>query len=442
MSGASWDIRHVDLSNGRPAVPANPRPLFVAYWWGTLPLGVRTYLPEQLPLRPSELTALTAEFASAQLAARSPRFAGPARATYDGKPLLPVSVDALRGCGDLLEQLNQLAETSPVSAVPLSVIICTRDRPEALERCLTALVAQISPAGQIVVVDNSTHRSAEAVSARFSGVDYVHEPRPGLSIARNAGVRASRGTLIAFTDDDVQPSPSWTMELVRTFSSAAVDAVTGLVLPARLDTPAQCHFQFKMGGFGSACVPLIFDRRFLEETKATGAQVWRIGAGANMAFRRSVFDRVGLFDERLGAGASGCSEDSELWYRLIAAGGACLFEPRAFVMHHHREQWLELRKQVRAYMKGHVSALFVQAARHGHGGNIRRIFTQLPAYFLRSAFWAVRDGGGGPRLQILWDEMVGWLYGLQYAFRPHWRARAVEMPASARTAQPARQSPL
>ena len=177
------------------------------------------------------------------------------------------------------------------------------------------------------------------VTAQFAGVGYVHEPRPGLSVARNAGVRASKGALIAFTDDDVEPSPNWTTEIVRAFSSAAVDAVTGLVLPARLDTPAQCYFQFKMGGFGSECVPLIFDRRFLDETKAMGAQVWRIGAGANMAFRRSVFERVGLFDERLGAGASGCSEDSELWYRLLAAGGACLFEPRAVVVHHHREQW-------------------------------------------------------------------------------------------------------
>jgi GT2 family glycosyltransferase len=303
-------------------------------------------------------------------------------------------------------------------------------------------MAQTSRAGQIVVVDNSRHRTAEAVSARFSGVAYLHEPRPGLSVARNAGVRASKGALIAFTDDDVEPSPSWTMEIVRAFSGAAIDAVTGLVLPARLDTPAQCYFQFKMGGFGSECVPLIFDRRFLDETKATGAQVWRIGAGANMAFRRSVFERVGLFDERLGAGASGCSEDSELWYRLIADGGACLFEPRAFVVHHHREQWAELRRQVRAYMKGHVSALFVQAARHRHGGNIRRIFTQLPAYFARSAFWALRDGGGMPRFQILWDEMVGWLCGLQYAFRPRWRARSVDMPAPAPPAQPARQSSL
>jgi len=438
----AWDIRHVDLSDGQPVVVANARALFVVFWWGALPLGVRAYLPEQLPLTRSELAALTAELASAQLAARSPQFAGPARATYDGKPLLPVPVDTLQGCGDLLTQLDGFAEVSPISATPLSVIICTRDRPEALECCLAALMAQTSPAGQVVVIDNSKRRTAEAVTARFPDVNYVHEPRPGLSVARNAGVRASKGALIAFTDDDVEPSPSWTMEIVRAFSGAAVDAVTGLVLPARLDTPAQCYFQFKMGGFGSECVPLIFDRRFLDETKATGAQVWRIGAGANMAFRRSVFDRVGLFDERLGAGASGCSEDSELWYRLIAGGGACLFEPRAFVVHHHREQWPELRRQVRAYMKGHVSALFVQAARHRHGGNIRRIFTQLPAYFARSAFWALRDGGGARRFQVLWDEMIGWLCGLQYAFRPRWRARPVDMPASAPPGQPARQSSL
>jgi GT2 family glycosyltransferase len=441
MSSA-WDIRHIDLSGAEPVAAANARPVFMVFWWGALPLGVKTYLPEQLPLSRSELAAVAAELTSAQLAARSPRFAGPARATYDGRPLLRVPVDTLRDCGDLLKQMDEFAEISAVSATPLSVIICTRDRPEALARCLTALMAQTSQAGQIVVVDNSSHRSAEAVTAQFSGIDYVHEPRRGLSVARNAGILASKGAVIAFTDDDVEPSPSWATEIVRAFASAAVDAVTGLVLPARLDTPAQCYFQFKMGGFGSECVPLIFDRRFLDETKAMGAQVWRIGAGANMAFRRSVFERVGLFDERLGAGASGCSEDSELWYRLIAAGGACLFEPRAVVEHHHREQWPELRRQVRAYMKGHVSALFVQAARHRHGGNIRRIFVQLPAYFARSAFWALRDGGGAPRFQILWDEMIGWLSGLQYGFRPRWRKQSIGMPASASVRQSAHQSSL
>jgi glycosyltransferase involved in cell wall biosynthesis len=442
MTGASWDIHHVDLSGERPEVAANPRPLFAVFWWGALPLGIKTYVPEQLPLNSSSLLALTAEFASAQLAARSPQFAGPARATFDGRPLLSVQPGAVESSEGLLEQLDRFAETSPVSADALSIISCTRDRPEALGRCLASLMAQENRAGQVIVVDNSSQRSAEAVTARFSGVDYVHEPRRGLSVARNTGIRVSRGALIAYTDDDVEPSPSWTREIVHAFSSTTVDAVTGLVLPARLDTPAQCFFQFRMGGFGAECVPLIFDRRFLDETCAMGAQVWRIGAGANMAFRRSVFDRVGLFDERLGAGASGCSEDSELWYRLLAGGGACLFEPRAVVVHHHREQWSELRRQVRAYMKGHVSALLVQAARHRHRGNIRRIFLQLPAYFARSAFCAVRDGSDLPRLQILCDEMAGWLCGLHYALRPRWRARSIEMPASRPIGESARQFSL
>ena len=83
--------------------------------------------------------------------------------------------------------------------------------------------------------------------------------------------------------------------------------MTGLVLPSSLETHAQRFFQFYMGGFGSSFLPLRFDATFIEEQLPHGPQVWRIGAGANMAFRRSVYDRVGLFDERLGAGASGCS---------------------------------------------------------------------------------------------------------------------------------------
>ena len=73
-------------------------------------------------------------------------------------------------------------------------------------------------------------------------------------------------------------------------------------------------------------------------------------------------------------------------------------------------------------------------------GNMRRIFLQLPAYFARTAFWALRDGGGARRLQILWDEIVGWFCGLQYGFRPRWRARSVDMPASRSLGASARQS--
>ena len=423
MTVASWEIRHIDLSGARPEVAESSRPLLAVFWWRELPLGTKQFLSEQLPLKSGQLAALTADFASVQLAARLPKFGSPARASFDGRPSIAVPVSAVQECADLLEQLDGLAEGSTASAADLTIVVCTRDRPAPLARCLAALAAQKCPPGQVIVVDNSERRTAEQVTSKFGDIQYVHEPRPGLSVARNSGIRESRCAFIAFTDDDVEPRPNWAAEIVRAFASADVEAVTGLVLPAKLDTPAQQFFQFQMGGFGESCVPLIFDSRFFGETRSMGAQVWRIGAGANMAFRRSVFDRYGLFDERLGAGASGCSEDSELWYRLLAAGGACLFEPRAVVIHHHREEWSDLRRQMRAYMKGHVSALFVQADRFGHYGNVRRIFLQLPTYFARTAFRTVRDGGGAARLQILWDEISGWFMGLRYAFWLRWHSQ-------------------
>ena len=190
----------------------------------------------------------------------------------------------------------------------------------------------------------------------------------------------------------------------------------GIVVPAVLDTEAQRFFQFDLGGFGSRYVPVRFDRRFLDANLAVGPQVWRIGAGANMAFRREVFDRVGHFDERLGAGASGCSEDSELWYRIIAAGGACLYEPRVMVRHHHRADWPGLRQQLRAYMKGHTAALLIQHERYGHQGNARRAFRQLPRYFLRCAGQVVT--GRYPRpVTTLLAEVRGWLEGILFALR-------------------------
>jgi GT2 family glycosyltransferase len=172
---------------------------------------------------------------------------------------------------------------------------------------------------------------------------------------------------------------------------------------------------------------MVFDQRFFAATVDVGPQVWRIGAGANMAFRRSVFDRVDLFDERLGAGASGCSEDSEFWYRILATGGSCLYEPRAVVFHHHRAEWSALLSQMRSYMRGHVSALVVQADRFGHRSNIRRIVIQLPASFLQTALRILKYRRPG-RLSILKNEIRGWAQGLGYLRDRAWRRRTEEWP--------------
>jgi len=110
-----------------------------------------------------------------------------------------------------------------------------------------------------------------------------------------------------------------------------------------------------------------------------------------MAFRREAFEHVRFFDERLGAGASGCSEDSEFWYRLLAEGHRCRYEPSAVVFHTHRSDWQALSDQTYHYMRGHVVALLLQFDRYKHWGNVYRAFLALPFEYLRRALWALKN---------------------------------------------------
>jgi GT2 family glycosyltransferase len=418
MSEPAWIIANIDLAQRPQALAASGRPHLLYFWWRGLPLGMRALTPGELPFSVAQMLEAAAPMLADQALARSAE--GPARwAGVDGVPEGGVTLaEAERTDG--LARLDVLAEAPPPEAGRLSVVVCTRDRPQMLARCLASLAAQSSPPGQVVVVDNSAEGGARATCADWPNLTYVHEARAGLSRARNAGVAACRGELTAFTDDDAEPAPDWTQEIVRAFAQPTVQAVTGLVLPAALDTPAQRAFELDLSGFTQRFYPLVFDGRFLELTRDMGPQVWRIGAGANMAFRRSVFARVGGFDTRLGAGAAGCSEDSEFWYRILAAGGTCLYEPRAVVRHHHRSDWPGLRRQFRAYMRGHVAALVAQADRYGDRGNIRRIVRQLPVYFLRTAAQAIQNLQGW-RLRLLLEEVIGWGLGLQHLVRPAWR---------------------
>ena len=153
-----------------------------------------------------------------------------------------------------------------------------------------------------------------------------------------------------------------------------------------------------------------YDANYFERTRKLTVGVWEIGAGANMAFRRELIDEIGLFDERLGAGASGCSEDSEFWYRSLAAGRTCLYEPRAVVYHHHRRDLPSLRRQMRHYMRGHMAALFVQFRNHRDVGNLIAAFVRLPSYFARCALDRLRYANDQP--PMLRAQILGYLEGL------------------------------
>lgn len=423
---AAAAVRHVDLRLPEPPAP-DAELVLDFYWWGDLPVGSRALVAAELPLGQGQMRALAAELLASQLAGRERELGAPLVAGSEGRPHPALTLAGATISEDVGARLTRLTKAEPCDAAEVSLVISTRDRPDALRRCLASLARQRSGPGELIVVDNSRDASARAVCAGYPGTLFVHEPRPGLSRARNAGIRAASRPIIAFTDDDVEPHPCWLSEIARLFRTHDADCMTGLVLPATLETEAQRLFQFTMGAFGGSFLPLLFDQRFFAETRPHGAQVWHIGAGANMAFRRRAFERAGLFDERLGAGASGCSEDSELWYRLLALGGSCLYEPRAVVFHHHRASWDELTHQLRVYMRGHVSALVAQADAFGDRACLRRIGWQLPRYFVRTALSASARLRG-KRLALLSFEVRGWLAGLAYLVRPGWRRRRGEWP--------------
>ena len=261
----NWQVIHVDVRSEHADLAVGDGAAFVVFWWGSLPLGARCFAATELPLTPGRLLPLSAHFVAHQLAARLPELGAPPKAGGDAEPVIQLSMQSAIAFTQH-SAIDAMGVASTELPDDLSVVVCTRDRPRELDRCLRALRAQHSAPLEVVVVDNSEQRSAQPICEAFPDVRYVHEPRTGLSVARNAGIAASRGAVIAFTDDDVEVHPGWSAELARVFRTQRdIDAVTGLVLPSSLATRAQRFFQFDMGGFGSSFLPLHFVATFIED---------------------------------------------------------------------------------------------------------------------------------------------------------------------------------
>jgi GT2 family glycosyltransferase len=305
-------------------------------------------------------------------------------------------------------------EAAGDARLSLTVVIPTRDREDDLARCLASLAAQSRAPDQVIVVDNASRGDGTRRAALAAGATYLSESRRGLDFARNAGVRAAVGDVVAFCDDDVALHRDWCRQMLAALADASVDAVTGLVLPLELETPAQRIFELDWS-FGRGFERIDYTPAFFERTRRKGCPAWIVGAGASMAFRREVFMRVGLFDERLDAGAAGCSGDSELWYRILATGGTCRYEPRIVCFHRHRRDMDALRGQIRAYMRGHVVALLVQHQRYRHRGNLRRALLIMPHGYLRRLLRRFRRGRSEG--DLLFDEIAGFLSGFLYFAR-------------------------
>jgi GT2 family glycosyltransferase len=370
-------IMHLDLSSAPQVIWATAGETLVVFWLKDWPVG-QVYVPGVGV--GAEVTAL-------------------ARNAVDGEVLARAEAG-----------LHREARGQVVSALRASVVICSKDRSAHLRRCLSSLTKQSRLPDEIIVVDNASSDDCTRQVAAKADVRYLREDRRGLDIARNTGALAAIGDIITFTDDDVTLHPRWLERIVCAFDDAAVMAVTGLVLPAELDTEAQQYFE-RHWGFGRGYRRIDFAEQFFAVDRTHGCPVWEIGAGASMGFRREVFERIGLFDERLDAGAAGCAGDSEFWHRVLAAGWCCRYEPSAVCYHYHRRDDADLARQIFAYMRGHAAALMVQFERTRNWGNLRRVIVQTPAWYIRRlARRTVKGPAEGDR--FLGTEIAGYLSGI------------------------------
>jgi glycosyltransferase involved in cell wall biosynthesis/GT2 family glycosyltransferase len=248
----------------------------------------------------------------------------------------------------------------------LSVVICTRDRPDSVRITLESILSCRYPADryEVIVVDNAAEGDSvvDVVQSEFQGpvaVRVVREPEPGLSHARNRGLADSQGEIVVFADDDVLVDRNWLYRLAAAFEDGdRVGASSGLTLPDVLETPTQRWIE----GFGGRMRG--FDRRLYDVQNPSADRplfpftVGDFGAGRNMAFDRRLLLDLGGFDVALGPGAlAHDGDDVEALLRVLLSGRTLSHDPKAIVWHAHPRDYEELEERVWGYGVGYTACL-------------------------------------------------------------------------------------
>ncbi len=237
----------------------------------------------------------------------------------------------------------------------ISVVLTTCADDTATASCVDQILTT-APESEIVVVENRPARSrvAAALRERFGSderIRYCEESLPGLGRARNKGLELATGDIVVFTDDDISVDRGWLAAIRRRFeSNPDIICVSGLILPLELETDTQVTIE-QFANYGKGLASRVY--RLAEPPADQPLFPYTAGylaSGANMAFRRSDLRGLGGFDPSLGTGtiARG-GEDLDICIRVLRAGKALAYEPRALVWHRHPDRPEQLRNRVFGY---------------------------------------------------------------------------------------------
>ena len=222
-----------------------------------------------------------------------------------------------------------------------SIIVCTVDRLTDLEACLKSLLPFRAAVADVIVVNNGPHLAPVEEVSRRHGAVVVNEPQRGVSRARNAGIRAATGSIMAFLDDDSVADPNWLPLLIEPLRDPRVFAVSGSIGAQTLADPVSQAFD----NLHRAQFP---ESQITFEGNADQNSFpmrWALVGNANMAIRREAFDRFGFFDTRFGRGTRiGSGEEPDLLLRILLGGGRVVVEPAARILHRHSTEWRAMRR--------------------------------------------------------------------------------------------------
>lgn len=270
----------------------------------------------------------------------------------------------------------------------ISVILCTYNRCQILAKALESIAAQVLPEAsewEVLVVDNNSQDQTRSVvddfCCRYPGrFRYLFEARQGLSCARNAGIREARGKILAFMDDDVTVEPTWLRDLTVALHKGEYVGAGGRVLPNwDCSPPRWLPLKDRY-----ALAPLaVFDLGLEPGTLAEPP------FGANMAFRKAMFEKYGDFRTDLGRCADSMlsNEDTEFGRRLLAAGERLRYEPSAVVYHPVSEN----RVQKQYFLTWWFDKARADIREFGIPTDTRWFVAGVPLYlFRRLAVWTLR----------------------------------------------------